>query len=85
LKIEAERSAKRAKQLKLMKEWENSRAPLPVPSRRSGDRQLESVSDVLVDCFSISVGGHELLTDASLKIVIGHKYGLIGRYLNTNV
>ncbi|XP_053992596.1 uncharacterized protein LOC128883835 isoform X2 [Hylaeus volcanicus] len=79
LKIEAERSAKRAKQLKLMKEWENSRAPLPAPSRRSGDRQLDSISDVLVDCFSISVGGHELLTDASLKIVMGRKYGLIGR------
>lgn len=78
--IEAQKKKEKEKQLKLMREWERSKAPLPPPVKRTGDKQLAKITDIHIDSFSVIVGGRELLKDASLKIVIGRKYGLVGRY-----
>lgn len=79
LKLQAAVQKEREKQARLMREWEKSKAPLPPPVRKHGTVQLEKVTDVIVNSFSVSVAGRDLLKDASLKIVIGRKYGLIGR------
>lgn len=34
---------------------------------------------ILVDSFSVSVAGRELLVDTSLKLMKGRRYGLVGR------
>lgn len=74
----------RDKQLRLMREWEKTKAPLPKPVKEHGDKQREKMTDIIVNSFSVAVGGRELLKDASLKIVIGRKYGLIGRCVKYN-
>lgn len=70
---------KREKQLRMMRQWEKSKVPLPAPQKKHGDIQLRKLQDVIVPSFSVSVAGRELLKDASLRLVLGHRYGLIGR------
>ncbi|CDI79071.1 ATP-binding cassette sub-family F member 1, putative [Eimeria acervulina] len=70
----------REKQLRLLQEWEKNKPPLPPPQKRHGDVQLKrSAEGILVDSFSISVAGRQLLIDTSLKLMKGRRYGLIGR------
>eukprot|EP01071_Lankesteria_metandrocarpae_P009646 Lankesteria_metandrocarpae@DN522_c0_g1_i1.p1 len=69
----------REKQLRLLNEWNKEKLPLPPPGRRHGDKQLQKVTDVVVESFSVAVAGRELLKDALLKLSLGQKYGLIGR------
>ena len=40
---------------------------------------LAAAEGILVDSFSISVAGRQLLDDTSLKLMKGRRYGLIGR------
>lgn len=79
MKLQAAIQKEREKQLRMMGEWEKSKIPLPKPMKQHGDQQRQKITDIIVNSFSVSVGGRELLKDASLKIVIGRKYGLIGR------
>jgi len=79
LKIQKGIQKDRDKLLRLMREWENQKTPVPPPLRRHGDRQMAKITDVIVESFSISVAGRELLKDASLRLVVGRKYGLVGR------
>lgn len=41
--------------------------------------------DIHVHKFTITFGGHVLLEDASLKVVYGRRYGLIGSYLSVEL
>eukprot|EP00922_Rhytidocystis_sp_ex-Travisia-forbesii_P051523 GHVS01076449.1.p1 GENE.GHVS01076449.1~~GHVS01076449.1.p1 ORF type:complete len:582 (+),score=73.17 GHVS01076449.1:119-1864(+) len=79
LKLHKQLQRERDRQLKLMREWERQKAPLPPPKRKHGDSTLSKVTDVIVDKFSVAVGGRELLKDAALKLVMGRIYGLAGR------
>ncbi|XP_055388463.1 uncharacterized protein LOC129617043 [Condylostylus longicornis] len=79
MKLQAALQKEREKQLRLMREWEKTKLPLPKPLKQHGDKERQKVTDIIVNSFSVSVAGRELLKDASLKIVIGRKYGLIGR------
>jgi ATPase subunit of ABC transporter with duplicated ATPase domains len=40
--------------------------------------QTSSATDVIVPCFSMSAPGKSLLVDASLRIVSGKRYGVMG-------
>jgi len=44
----------------------------------NGEGTTLSATDVVVPCFSISAPGRPLLIDASLKLVAGRRYGLLG-------
>lgn len=79
MKLQAAIQKEREKQLRLMREWEKTKVPLPKPMKQHRDKERQKVTDILVNSFSVSVAGRELLKDASLRIVIGRKYGLIGR------
>ncbi|KAL4896310.1 P-loop containing nucleoside triphosphate hydrolase protein [Aspergillus ambiguus] len=48
------------------------------PLQLGSDSQSKS-KDVKVDSIDISVGGHRILTDASLTLAYGHRYGLVGQ------
>ncbi|EZG56103.1 putative ABC transporter [Gregarina niphandrodes] len=79
MKIAKAAAKKREKQLRMMRQWEKSRVPLPPPRRRHGDQTLSKLKDIMIPTFSVAVAGRELLKDAELKLVLGHRYGLIGR------
>lgn len=80
MKLAKALAKKREKQLRMMKQWEKSKVPLPPPKRRHGDAQMRKLTDIVIPMFSVSVAGRELLKDAQMKVVLGHRYGLIGRY-----
>ena len=67
------------RQMQLMQRWEKAREPLPAPTRRHGDVRVRGLTDIMVDKFNVDVEGRLLLEDAALRIVIGRKYGLLGR------
>ncbi|CDJ52462.1 ATP-binding cassette sub-family F member 1, putative [Eimeria brunetti] len=79
------RQQQREKQLRLLQEWEKNKPPIPPPQKRHGDKQLKrsginpEAEGIIVDSFSISVAGRQLLVDTSLKLMKGRRYGLIGR------
>ncbi|XP_026192778.1 ABC transporter F family member 3 [Cyclospora cayetanensis] len=78
--MQQRKQQQREKQLRLLQEWEKNKPPLPPPKKRHGDVQLKrSAEGILVDSFSISVAGRQLLVDTSLKLMKGRRYGLIGR------
>jgi len=79
LKLQKAQIRERDRQLKMMREWEKAKIPLPPPKRKHGDSQLAKLTDIIVQRFSVGIGGRELLQDSALKLVIGHKYGLVGR------
>eukprot|EP01054_Gregarina_sp_Poly1_P002321 Gregarina_sp_Poly_1__2320@NODE_161_length_12274_cov_73_089211_g143_i0_p2_GENE_NODE_161_length_12274_cov_73_089211_g143_i0NODE_161_length_12274_cov_73_089211_g143_i0_p2_ORF_typecomplete_len744_score139_89ABC_tran/PF00005_27/8e22ABC_tran/PF00005_27/1_4e03ABC_tran/PF00005_27/1_1e21AAA_21/PF13304_6/1_7e10AAA_21/PF13304_6/2_1e11ABC_tran_Xtn/PF12848_7/60ABC_tran_Xtn/PF12848_7/7_7e22AAA_15/PF13175_6/3_1e06AAA_15/PF13175_6/2_1e03AAA_15/PF13175_6/0_0054SMC_N/PF02463_19/4SMC_N/PF02463_19/0_42SMC_N/PF02463 len=79
MKLAKAMAKKREKQLRMMRQWEKSKVPLPAPRKKHGDKQLRRLIDVIVPSFSVAVAGRELLKDASLKLVLGHRYGLVGR------
>eukprot|EP01055_Gregarina_sp_Pseudo9_P000628 Gregarina_sp_Pseudo_9__627@NODE_13_length_6388_cov_18_254528_g11_i0_p1_GENE_NODE_13_length_6388_cov_18_254528_g11_i0NODE_13_length_6388_cov_18_254528_g11_i0_p1_ORF_typecomplete_len745_score151_51ABC_tran/PF00005_27/5_6e21ABC_tran/PF00005_27/1_6e03ABC_tran/PF00005_27/2_8e21AAA_21/PF13304_6/1_4e09AAA_21/PF13304_6/4_7e11ABC_tran_Xtn/PF12848_7/33ABC_tran_Xtn/PF12848_7/2_5e20ABC_tran_Xtn/PF12848_7/5_1e02AAA_15/PF13175_6/1_6e06AAA_15/PF13175_6/0_17AAA_15/PF13175_6/0_84SMC_N/PF02463_19/15SMC_N/PF02463_ len=79
MKLAKAMAKKREKQLRMMRQWEKSKVPLPAPRKKHGDKQLRRLIDVIVPSFSVAVAGRELLKDASLRLVLGHRYGLIGR------
>jgi ABC-type glutathione transport system ATPase component len=43
-----------------------------------GECQTASATDVIVPCFSMTAPGKNLLVDASLRIVSGKRYGVMG-------
>lgn len=68
------------RQLRLMQEWERSKRPPPPPRRcHGGDDSISKFTDIIVNAFDVSIGGKELLRQAPLRLVVGRKYGLIGR------
>eukprot|EP00915_Cephaloidophora_sp_WS-2016_P008782 GHVH01012303.1.p1 GENE.GHVH01012303.1~~GHVH01012303.1.p1 ORF type:complete len:757 (-),score=134.38 GHVH01012303.1:65-2335(-) len=79
----AERKARlkeREKALRAMKDWERTKVPWPSPMVVHGNEEKRAAMiDIIVDGFSLGIGGRELLKEADLKVVMGHKYGLIGR------
>lgn len=79
MKLVKAAAKRREKQLRMMEQWEESRQPCPPPKRRHGERKFRKLTDLSVPKFSVSVVGRELLKDTALKIVLGHRYGLIGR------
>ncbi|RAH41491.1 putative AAA family ATPase GCN20 [Aspergillus brunneoviolaceus CBS 621.78] len=48
------------------------------PLQLGSDSQSKS-KDIKVDSIDISVGGHRILTDASLALAYGRRYGLVGQ------
>lgn len=48
------------------------------PLQLGSDSQSKS-KDIKVDSIDISVGGHRILTDASLTLAYGRRYGLVGQ------
>ncbi|RAL02214.1 putative AAA family ATPase GCN20 [Aspergillus ibericus CBS 121593] len=48
------------------------------PLQLGSDSQSKS-KDIKVDSIDISVGGHRILTDASLSLAYGRRYGLVGQ------
>lgn len=48
------------------------------PLQLGADSQLKS-KDIKVDGIDISIGGNRMLTDASLTLAYGHRYGLVGQ------
>ncbi|ODM22182.1 putative ABC transporter ATP-binding protein C29A3.09c [Aspergillus cristatus] len=48
------------------------------PLQLGADNQSKS-KDIRVDGIDIAVGGHRILTDASLTLAYGHRYGLVGQ------
>lgn len=48
------------------------------PLQLGADAQNKS-KDIKVDSIDISIGGHRILTDASLTLAHGHRYGLVGQ------
>lgn len=79
MKLQAALQKEREKQLKMMREWEKTKLPLPKPLKQHGNKERQKITDIIINSFNVCVGGRELLKDASLKIAIGRKYGLIGR------
>eukprot|EP01053_Blabericola_migrator_P002550 Blabericola_migrator_1__2549@NODE_171_length_12111_cov_153_412405_g148_i0_p2_GENE_NODE_171_length_12111_cov_153_412405_g148_i0NODE_171_length_12111_cov_153_412405_g148_i0_p2_ORF_typecomplete_len730_score204_49ABC_tran/PF00005_27/2_1e23ABC_tran/PF00005_27/2_1e03ABC_tran/PF00005_27/1_7e21AAA_21/PF13304_6/1_2e08AAA_21/PF13304_6/4e11ABC_tran_Xtn/PF12848_7/62ABC_tran_Xtn/PF12848_7/4_5e22ABC_tran_Xtn/PF12848_7/5_8e02AAA_15/PF13175_6/0_0004AAA_15/PF13175_6/0_075AAA_15/PF13175_6/0_65SMC_N/PF02463_19/25S len=79
MKLAKAMAKKREKQLRMMRQWEKSKVPLPAPKRHHGDRQMKKLIDIIVPSFSVAVAGRELLKDASLRLVLGRRYGLLGR------
>lgn len=79
MKLAKALAKKREKQLNMMREWERSKIPLPPPKKRHGDTEVSKLQDILVPQFSVAVAGRELLKDSQLRLVLGRRYGLIGR------
>lgn len=48
------------------------------PLQLGADNQSKS-KDIRVDGIDVAVGGHRILTDASLTLAYGHRYGLVGQ------
>ncbi|PLN76915.1 P-loop containing nucleoside triphosphate hydrolase protein [Aspergillus taichungensis] len=48
------------------------------PLQLGSDSQQKS-KDIKIDSIDVSVGGHRILTDASLTLAFGHRYGLVGQ------
>lgn len=48
------------------------------PLQLGADSQSKS-KDIRVDNIDIAVGGHRILSDASLTLAYGHRYGLVGQ------
>lgn len=48
------------------------------PLQLGADSQSKS-KDIKLDGMDISVGGHRILTDSSLTLAYGHRYGLVGQ------
>jgi ATP-binding cassette subfamily F protein 3 len=67
--------------LRRMAEWEMQKPPPPSPVKRHViyGQNTSKVVDVIVDKFTVGVSGRSLLDDATLRITVGKKYGLIGR------
>lgn len=63
-----------------MKEWEKQKLKPPPPEKlHRGDSDMQKVIDLIIDKFTVNVGGRDLIQDSAVKIVIGRKYGLHGR------
>jgi len=75
-----QRQRERDRALKAMKEWQQQKVPWPSPMKlHANEDKRAALKDVIVERFSLGIGGQELLLDADLRIVLGRKYGLIGR------
>jgi len=70
----------RAQMLARMREFEKSKLKPPAPVRlhRGGD-DIGKVNDLIIDKFTVNVGGRDLILDSTVRIVVGRKYGLHGR------
>jgi ATP-binding cassette subfamily F protein 3 len=79
-KRQQERKAREAA-LRRMAEWEQQKPPPPSPVKKHViyGQNTNKVVDVIVDRFTVGVSGRSLLDDATLRITVGRKYGLIGR------
>eukprot|EP00923_Selenidium_pygospionis_P000375 GHVN01000706.1.p1 GENE.GHVN01000706.1~~GHVN01000706.1.p1 ORF type:complete len:335 (-),score=78.92 GHVN01000706.1:99-1103(-) len=79
VKAHKDAQREREKQLRIMKDWERSKVPLPPPQRHHGEEQLAKLTDIAIENFNLNVAGRDLLVDAKLKLCRGRRYGLIGR------
>mmetsp|Transcript_28705 Transcript_28705/g.28371 ORF Transcript_28705/g.28371 Transcript_28705/m.28371 type:complete len:599 (+) Transcript_28705:279-2075(+) len=71
---------KRMKEEEVIKNLPMKQIHKPLPPPKVMHKRGESRSlDIMVDRFSIMVGGKTLLENAAIKIAFGRRYGLIGR------
>eukprot|EP00919_Chromeraceae_sp_WS-2016_P055708 GHVR01132328.1.p1 GENE.GHVR01132328.1~~GHVR01132328.1.p1 ORF type:complete len:716 (+),score=149.31 GHVR01132328.1:116-2263(+) len=70
----------RDRQMKLMRDWQKSKQPLPPPKKKHiGTYQSSKLTDIVVPHVCVSIAGKQLLIDAPLKLVLNRTYGLVGR------
>ncbi|XP_039134822.1 LOW QUALITY PROTEIN: ABC transporter F family member 3-like [Dioscorea cayenensis subsp. rotundata] len=62
-----------------LKEMEAVKAGMPVVSVRHEGDGGSAAKDIHMENFNISVGGRDLITDASVTLSFGRHYGLVGR------
>ncbi|XP_073106286.1 ABC transporter F family member 3 isoform X2 [Elaeis guineensis] len=60
-------------------EMEAVRAGMPVVCVNHGGNEGSAVRDIHMENFTVSVGGRDLITDASVTLSFGRHYGLVGR------
>ncbi|XP_008778513.1 ABC transporter F family member 3 [Phoenix dactylifera] len=60
-------------------EMEAVRAGMPVISVYHGGNEGPAVRDIHMENFTVSVGGRDLIKDASVTLSFGRHYGLVGR------
>jgi len=66
--------------LSRMREFEKQKLKPPAPVRiHRGENDLSKITDLIIDKFTVNIGGRDLIQDSPVKIVIGRKYGLHGR------
>lgn len=62
-----------------LEEMEAVRAGMPVACVNHGGNEGSAVRDIHMENFTVSVGGRDLITDASVTLSFGRHYGLVGR------
>ncbi|KAM0942093.1 putative ABC transporter, AAA+ ATPase domain, P-loop containing nucleoside triphosphate hydrolase [Dioscorea sansibarensis] len=62
-----------------LKEMEAVKAGMPIVSVRHDGDGGSAAKDVHMENFNVSVGGRDLITDASVTLSFGRHYGLVGR------
>ena len=79
-KRKKENTKEKAALINRMKEWQKAKLKPPMPEKlHRGFDQIEKVTDLIIEKFSVTIGGKELIQDTTLKVVMGRKYGLHGR------
>ncbi|KAL7068568.1 ABC transporter family protein [Cryptosporidium serpentis] len=80
IKLQKAAAKQKEKQLRLLKQWEKQKLEIPVPvCHHPINRDRQKVTDINIPNITIFIAGRSLLNDASLKLSLKHKYGLIGR------
>ncbi|KAG1359581.1 ABC transporter F family member 3 [Cocos nucifera] len=62
-----------------LEEMEAVRAGMPVVCVNHGGNEGSAVRDIHMENFTVSVGGRDLIADASVTLSFGRHYGLVGR------
>ncbi|EEA08409.1 ABC transporter family protein [Cryptosporidium muris RN66] len=80
IKLQKAAAKQKEKQLRLLRQWEKQKLEIPVPvCHHPINRDRQKVTDINIPNITIFIAGRSLLNDASLKLSLKHKYGLIGR------